>query len=165
MKIGIIYGSTSGNTENAASVLQGIIGSEKADVKNVAALDAGDYEVYDFLILGTSTWGIGDLQDDWESCLDKLSDANLSGKKVAVFGLGDAEGYPDSFVDGIADLYDAAAKAGAQLVGHVGAEEYSFDASKALRDGVFIGLPLDEDNESDATQSRLENWVSQLGLA
>ena len=118
---------------------------------------------YDVLILGSSTWGAGDLQDDWYGVIDKLSAMDLSGKKVALFGTGDSSSYSDTFCDAIGQIAEAAEKARAQLIGnHVDASEYSYDESIACHDGEFIGLPIDEDNESSLTDARVSKWVQQL---
>ncbi len=81
---------------------------------------------------------------------------------MALFGQGDAEGYPDSFVDALGILYDEFAKTGCTFIGEVSTDGYSFDDSQALRNGIFVGLPLDEDNESDKTDSRIEAWINSL---
>ncbi|MGK7929678.1 MAG: flavodoxin FldA, partial [Spirulina sp.] len=35
-------------------------------------------------------------------------------------------------------------------------------ASKAVKNGKFVGLALDDDNESDKTSDRIQKWVTQL---
>ena len=44
------------------------------------------------------------------------------------------------------------------MIGHVSVEQYIFDDSKSVVDGMFCGLPLDEDNESEKTDDRLQSW-------
>ena len=94
-KIGIFYGSSTGATSEVAQRLGKALGAE-ANIFDVASADAADVAGFDVLLLGSSTWGIGDLQDDWEDFLPKLAEQNLAGKKVALFGCGDADSYPDS---------------------------------------------------------------------
>ncbi len=132
------------------------------DILNVADIKASDLQSYKNLILGASTWGIGDLQDDWDTFLPDLSSEDLNGKKVALFGLGDAEAYADSFVDGIGTIYEEIKNKGAEIIGHVETEGYKFDDSRAVFDGKFIGLPLDEDNEDDLTETRIDSWLKEL---
>lgn len=60
---------------------------------------------YSNLVFGTSAWGIGDMQDDWERFIDELNEINFEGKKIALFGLGDQEEYPESFADGLGTLF------------------------------------------------------------
>jgi len=158
-KIGIYYGSVMGNTSGAAEQIADLLGD------GATAIDvSGDTKFidYDVLIMGTSTWGLGELQDDWYSALDALKSADLAGKSVAVFGMGDQESYNDTFVDGMRDLYDAAIGAGATAVGACGADGYDFSESRASEGDGFIGLALDDDNQSELTASRIEAWVTQL---
>ena len=79
---------------------------------------------YENLVLGTSTWGIGDLQDDWENGIELLSKVELGSKKVAIFGLGDQMGYPDSFVDGMKAIYDRVIEGKGIVVGHCDTDGY-----------------------------------------
>jgi flavodoxin I len=158
-KIGVFYGSSTGNTENVAMTLGKKL---KADLFNVSSKPIQAVAEYQNLILGTSTWGLGDLQDDWDAFLPLLLKADLTGKTIALFGLGDSNSYPDSFVEGMGILYEAIKDKGCKIIGHVDARQYNYDSSKAVFDGKFIGLPLDEDNESDLTQSRLDKWVEEI---
>ncbi|MBO7338324.1 MAG: flavodoxin FldA [Paludibacteraceae bacterium] len=160
-KVGIFFGTSTGNTEAAAERIASAIGD--AELKNVSeGVSEADFEAYDNIILGTSTWGVGDLQDDWDSAIGTLQKANLSGKVVALFGLGDSSSYSDTFVNGIALLYNAIKDKGATIVGAVDASDYTYDDSEAVQDGKFIGLALDEDNESSKSDIRIEAWVANL---
>ena len=105
-KIGIFYGSSTGSTSEVAQRLAKALGAE-ANVYDVAGADAADAAAFDVLLLGSSTWGIGDLQDDWEDFLPKLAEQSLAGKKVALFGCGDADSYPDSFCEALAKIHEA----------------------------------------------------------
>ena len=116
-EIGIFYGSTTGKTQFAAEAIQQQFAVKKADLFDIAGADAADLSRYPLLVLGVSTWGIGDLQADWDTRLNLLAEADLAGKKVALFGLGDALGYPDSFLDAMGILYQAVANRGAEIVG------------------------------------------------
>lgn len=160
MKVGIFYGSTTGNTENAASVLCGLI--KGSQIAPIDGSQSADLEACDLLFLGASTWGLGDLQDDWADSLEKLRSANLQEKKVALFGLGDQEIYSGTFVDGIKELHDAAIEAGATIVGKCSGVGYDFQDSAAFSDGEFLGLPLDEENQAELTEERIRAWVNQV---
>lgn len=158
-KIGVYYGSVMGNTSSAAEQIADLLGD------GATAIDVSgnrNFEDYDILILGTSTWGLGELQDDWLGAVDTLSGANLAGKKFAVFGMGDQESYSDTFVDGMRDLYDAAIEAGAEPVGAWNDDDYDFSESRAVEGEGMIGLALDDDNQSELTSSRIESWVEKL---
>ncbi len=159
-KIAIIYGSTMGNTESAASQIAEALSLHDVTLIGVADMTAETLNSYSNLILGTSTWGSGDLQDDWDCEISTLQSADLSGKTVALFGCGDAGSYPDTFVDGIGTLYEAAKSAGATIVGSV-ADDYSYSSSSAVGDGEFVGLPLD-DNTDDKNDDRIAAWCESI---
>ena len=161
-KKGVFYGSSTGNTQSAAEAIAKGLGIDKADVIDITKASQDSILSYDALILGSSTWGVGDLQDDWEDFIGKLKKINLSDKKVAVFGTGDSSSYSDTFCDAIGIIAEVAQQAGATITGKVETSGYTFDESKAVWDGVFCGLPLDDDNESDKTDERISNWVTQL---
>jgi len=148
-----------GNTEEAAKFIGENLGLEN-EVLNVCDADADKISGFDKLILGTSTWGSGDLQDDWDAF--DFSKLSLSGKTVAFFGMGDSQSYSDEYCNGMAKLYDAIVARGAKAVGAVDTQGYSFDGSDAVRDGKFVGLALDADNESDKTEARILAWIEQI---
>ena len=161
-RIGIIFGSTTGNTESAARKIHEALGNGAEAPRSISEVSAEELAGYDALVLGVSTWGAGDLQDNWEDALPKLDSIRLTRKKVAVFGLGDQEGYSDTFVDAIGTVARKVLECGAQLVGMVSTDGYEFDASTAVVDGKFVGLPLDDDNQSDRTDARIAAWVETL---
>ena len=161
-KAGIFYGSDMGNTEAVAKQIQKELGADNAQVFNVSNAKASDIEKFSNLIFGASTQGIGDLQYDFEDFLSEIKSANLEGKTVALFGLGDQYSYSDSFVDGIEKIYEALEGKGCKIVGQVATEGYEYDESRAEVDGEFLGLPLDEDNQSDLTSERIKNWIDKL---
>ena len=94
--------------------------------------------------------------------IPEIESLDLKDKKVALFGLGDQIGYPDNFVDGLGILAAAFEKAGAILVGFTSAEGYSFNHSRALRDGKWCGLVIDIENQSKLTDKRITDWCEQL---
>ena len=164
-KTGIFYGSTTGTTESVARLIADKLGIAPADVHEVTQLDTALAESYEALILGTSTWGDGELQDDWYSSLQVLQGADLSGKIVALFGCGDSESYPDTFCDGIGLLFENLKDSGCIFVGAVDDSDYTYSASVAAADGKFVGLALDDVNESDRTDDRVSAWAAQLQAA
>jgi flavodoxin I len=160
-KIGIFYGSSTGQTEMVAEKLHQIIGLEISDLFNVDTATEKDLEKYPYLIFGTPTWGVGEMQDDWEDFTDILEKADLKGKKIALFGLGDQDTYPESFADGVGMLYNLI-KDKAKIVGKWPKKGYVFHESEALRDDSFVGLILDQENQAAKTPERLTKWVEQL---
>lgn len=161
-KIGIFYGSSGGTTEGVAKTIAGKLGLGASDVHDVAKAKAEDAAACDVLLLGSSTWGAGDLQDDWFDFLPKLQALDLSGKKVALFGCGDSSSFSDTYCDAIGTLYNDLQSTGCQFIGSVDASDYSYDDSTAVVDGRFCGLALDEVNEADKTEERIDNWLQQL---
>lgn len=159
-KIGIFYGSSTGNTEIVADKIKALFGKD-AETINIDSASKEDFEKYDFLVLGTSTWGIGDMQDDWEDFLEILEDVNLDKKKVALFGLGDQVNYADSFVDGMGAIHDAIYER-VDIIGAWPLDGYTFNESAAQKNGKFIGLAIDKENQQDLTDERLKEWVRIL---
>lgn len=158
MSIAVIFGSSMGNTEGAANMIAEKLGI--SDVLNIADIDADKINSYDKLICGTSTWGSGDLQDDWDGF--DFSKLNLNGKTVAVFGMGDSESYSDTYCSGMGKLAQGLKSAGANLVGAVSTGGYTFEASDAIEGDKFVGLALDNDNHEDLTENRINTWIEQI---
>lgn len=158
----IVYGSTAGNCENLAYRIADALGVDKSKVISASQFKYDAISANDNLILGSSTWGSGDLQDEWYDAIEVLKGADLSGKTVAVFGCGDSSGFGDTFCNAIGTIYEAAKEAGANVIGNVSTDGYTFDDSTAVIDGEFVGLPLDEDNESDLSEGRISAWVDQI---
>lgn len=157
MKTAIFYGSTTGTTEMVAGKVGELLGAEV-----LSATEIDRVEEYDFVIFATSTWGMGDLQDDWYEALDKLKTKNLSGKKVGLIGIGDQFGFGDTFVDGIGTIYEEIKDMGINLVGKTSTDGYSFSGSKAVVDNEFVGLVIDENNQSELTDERINAWVEKV---
>ena len=113
---------------------------------------------------------MGEPQDDWIPILESLDSVSFDGIRIALFGHGDQVDYADNFQDGIGLLYDKMVQRGATGgLGFTSTDGYTFNASKGVRDGQFCGLALDDDNQPDLTEARIENWcdtlVSQLNPA
>ena len=160
--IGIFYGSTTGNTEKVANLIREAFGEENADIYNVDITELVDVEKYKYLIFGVSTWGVSDLQDDFEDFIEILDKVDFTGKKVALFGLGDQSTYTDSFVDAMGILYDRLKKKGVTVTGFVSRTGYNFNASMALVKDKLVGLAIDEEFESHLTGTRVTAWVETL---
>ena len=160
-KIGIFYGSSTGNTEVIADKIQQRFGEENAEVFNIDAIDKKDIEQFPYLVLGTSTWGIGDMQDDWEEFMDDLLSIDLTNKKIALFGLGDQEVYADTFVNGMGELFKQISKK-TTIVGSWPTQNYDFAESSAVKKGKFVGLAIDFDNHQKQADEQIEKWVREL---
>lgn len=164
MKIGLFYGSDTGNTEGVAEMMQEEIGEKTVDIFEVFKTDLQETIIqYDFIILGVPTWYDGEMQNEWANKLGDLNKIDLTGYKVAVYGLGDQEDWGEYFCDAMMPLAEAAQESGANIIGHWPSEGYDFTESKALIDEEnFIGLTLDEDRQPELTVSRVQTWLNQL---
>ncbi len=156
----VVYGSTTGSCQEFAEQIAQKLGVN--DVMNVADVDSDKLGEYDNLLLGTSTWGAGELQDDWYDGVEVLKSADLSGKTIAFFGCGDADGYGDTFCGGMAELYNAVKGSGAKIIGQVDASTYHYDDSEAVIDGKFVGLTLDCSESQGVSENRVDNWLDNI---
>lgn len=159
MSITVVYGSDQGCTRGIANRIAKKLNGKSLDIKKAKA---GDLEACQLLILGSPTYGCGDLQSDWEDNIGVLDAANLNGKTVALFGTGDQMTYPECFGDAVGILFDRVTAKGARVVGFTEPEGYDFSYSAALRDGRFVGLVLDEDNQPHLSDDRIESWLESL---
>lgn len=164
-KTGIFYGSTTGTTESIANLIAQKLGVPAEDIHDVRELTRDMVNRYDYLILGTSTWGEGEMQEDWLEPSEILSQMDLKNKTIAFFGSGDSQGNSFSFCSGMGELYKKLKSTGATIVGYVPHDSYDFNHSEAIEDEHFVGLPLDEVNEGrPVTERRVDEWTKTLNF-
>jgi flavodoxin I len=173
-KVGIFFGTDTGNTRRVAKdisiALSTAIAAKPVNIRNASVADLQAYEI---LILGTPTYGEGQLPGlstgnataSWEEFLPTLVGQDFSGKKVAIYGLGNQKGYPNEFIDAVFYLAEQFKQCGAILIGDCSTEGYTFKASKAVANGRFLGLALDQENQKELTPERLANWLKVLASA
>jgi len=165
MKVGLFFGSTTGNTEDIANKIADELKNQDldVDVQDVSEIEPNQLLEYDKLVLASSTWHDGQLQDDWSCIYDDLEAVDFSGKEVGLVGLGDQEGYSDTFLNSIGFLAKTVIEKGGKVVGRWSAEGYDFDESDSLdENGDFFGLALDQENQDDLTDERIAKWVTQI---
>jgi len=166
MAVGIYFATTTGKTEDIAERLHSMISSAEPPKDLADVLDLSEFSSYEGIICGIPTWNTGADSERsgtaWDSMLEGIGALNLTGKKVAIFGLGDSSTYTENFCDAMEELHSYFVKSGAQMVGYVSKSDYTFEESKSVMADSFCGLPLDEDSESDMTDERLANWSKQL---
>lgn len=160
MSTAIFYASSTGNSEEIASTIAKELGD--IEVFDLGSTSVEKMNDYDKLILGGSTWGDGELNDDWEDVWSNFEALDLSGKTVALFGLGDQESYSDEFCSALGIIYEQVKSNGANIIGFTSTQGYEYDESKAVVDNQFVGLVIDEDNQSDLTQDRIKTWVENI---
>lgn len=162
-KIGIFYGTTTGVTESIAETIKEILGEDVVDLYDISETQTEDFSEYEYIIIGCSTWNLGDLQSDWDYFFENLDEIDFNGKTVAYYGPGDQIGYSGSFQDAMGMLEEKISSLGGKTVGYTSTEGYDFNESKAVRgENQFCGLAIDEDNQSDLTEERVIAWVEQL---
>jgi|TARA_B100001559_G_scaffold84745_1_gene70534 flavodoxin I len=164
MRIKLIYGSDTGNTEIVTEDIKKLLNN--IEVTTVSDLTSEDWD-HDRFILGIPTWYDGELQSDWEDYFEEFKTIDFTDKTVAIFGLGDQIGYEEWFCDGIGILAEVILKNGGKVIGYTDKDEsYDFDTTpkSIIKGDIFYGLCLDEDNQDELTQERLGKWVEQLKL-
>ncbi|WP_413699039.1 flavodoxin [Psychromonas sp. KJ10-10] len=176
-KVGIVFGTDTGKTRKVAKLIHKMLDSEDvAKPININRCSIDDLLAFDKLIIGTPTLGEGELpglsvdceSESWEEIVDDIEEADFSGKTIALYGLGDQEGYPDEFVDALGELSELFTDAGATLIGRWPNSGYTFNNSGALDGDEFVGLVLDYDNQSALSEERIAQWLEiikpELGL-
>jgi len=160
-KTAIIY---SYHTQKSKKAAEKIIKAYGDDIESINAeeLTKSNFENFDNFILSAPTWFDGELPNYWDEFIPDLEEMDLSKKTFAVFGLGNQKGYPENFCDAIGILVEILEECGANIIGHTTLEGYSYESSRAERDGKFVGLPLDQENQARLTKGRIEKWVTQL---
>lgn len=162
--IAIIYGSTTGNTSDAAVKIAKTLGEDQVELFDVKDVGLAALEFFDNIIFAIPTWDYGEVQADWQDVWDEIDDIDFSDKTVAFLGMGDQFAYAEWFQDAMGMLHDKVVSKGAKVIGHWPVEGYEFDASKALTADkqFFVGLALDEDCQPELTNDRLQQWCEQL---
>lgn len=133
-KIGLSFGTQTGNTQTEVETMQQEFGGESiVELIDVSKAEANDFERFENIIIGCPPWNVGELQSDWKTFYDELDNVDLSGKKVAYFGPGDV-GYPDTFEDAMGILEEKMSERGGKTVGYWPIEGYEFSESQAIRE-------------------------------
>ncbi len=171
-KIGIFFGPEKGSVDRVAQKIKAAIGADQVELISVNDATAADLAKYKKVIFGISTvgketWDSEYSNTDWAKFFPEISQADFSGKVIAIYGLGDHITYPGHFVNAMGRLFQEIKKTcpSVQIVGSVDPEGYDFEESEAIIDGKFVGLPVDEDFEPELTDERISTWVSEVKSA
>ncbi len=164
-KTAIVYSFNTKKTSKAARQIQEAFG-KSADIQLVNTEDVTPEEflAFDNLICGAATWFDGELPNHWDEFVPAIEDMDLSGKTIALFGLGNQKDYPENFIDAIGILAEIFEAQGARLVGYTSTEGFDYRTSRAERGEQFCGLGLDYDTRGFKNKERIRNWVEKLKL-
>ncbi|RPI46660.1 MAG: flavodoxin [Bacteroidetes bacterium] len=161
-KTAIIYSFNTRKTTKVAERIREGFADDQVVAINAEDITGETFLSYDQLILGVPTWFDGELPNYWDEFMPELEGMDLSGKKIALFGLGDQVGYPENFLDGVGIMADVLEERGATLVGFTPTEGYTFESSLALRGDRFAGLAIDYENQGSMNKERISAWVEEL---
>lgn len=139
----IIFGSTTGNTENVADKIGKILSNAgfEVSIKDVAKASIGDLNGgHTAILLGASTWGDDDIefQEDFAPFYEAMDKAELKGKKLALFGCGDSS---YTHFCGAVTLLE-------RKVEELG--------------GILLNEPLRIDGDPDSVLSEIEEWAGEV---
>lgn len=169
-KVGVFFGTSTGNTETIADMIAAEFGDDAEGPFEIDGLQgsiAQTFGKYDALIVGTPTWNTGADSErsgtGWDEIYyGEMQDLKLQGKNVAVFGLGDQISYAENYADASGELHDVFQNLGCNMLGYTSQDGYEHEDSKAIRGDKFCGLLCDQVNQEELSAERVENWVAQL---
>ena len=172
-KIGLFFGTETGTTRLVAKKLHKKIGEDICDKPiNVNRITPAEMLQYDALILGTPSYGIGEIpgngisgcfEPNWGEFLAQMPDnPDFSGKRIAFFGLGAQERYADRFCSSLYPLVMKFKGWGAEIVGDTATDGYTFEQSAAVVDGRFLGLIVDQRTQGMFTDERIDAWLARV---
>nr|WP_307775229.1 flavodoxin [uncultured Cetobacterium sp.] len=160
-KIGIFYGTTSGITAGIVDEIEFYLRGEECEVFDVAEGIASMNELEN-LILVSPTYGVGELQKDWENIFEEFKSLDFTGKVVGIVGVGNQFAFGESYVGAMKHLYDAVVAKGAKVVGFTSTEGYQYEETEAVVGDKFVGLALDESNQDNETPDRIKAWIEEI---
>lgn len=170
-RIAILSWPKGGNTQLAADKIIQQFASYSDDIKidelDFLTVTESKLRPYDAYIVGGATigadnWLIADNTTKWAVFFDIIRFTDLSGKKAAVFAIGNQELYPENFADGMAVVKKVLEEKGAKIIGYWPTNGYDFSDSRSIEGENFIGLVIDQDTQPELTETRIEEWVAQL---
>ena len=161
-KTAIIYSFNTKKTGKVAERIKEAFNDDMVEMVNAEEINEALFMSFDQIIMGVPTWFDGELPNYWDEFVPALEDLDLSGKKVALYGLGDQKGYPENFLDGMGLMAKILENSNATLVGFTSVEGYEFESSLAKRGDQFAGLAIDYENQGSMNKERIAAWVESL---
>lgn len=163
-KIGMFYSFNTTKTAKIAEKISNVLGNNNLVEHDVESLTKEQFLAFNNIIVGVSTWWDGELPTYWDELMPTIEDMDLKGKKIAIFGLGNQKDYPQNFADAIGIMAKAFEERGAKIIGFTSVDGYTYEKSRAVRDGKFMGLALDQENQGMLTNERVLKWAEQIRL-
>ncbi len=161
-KTAIIYSFNTKKTGKVAERIKEAFNDDMVEMVNAEEINESLFMSFDQIIMGVPTWFDGELPNYWDEFVPALEDLDLSGKKIALYGLGDQKGYPENFLDGMGVMADILDSCSASLVGFTSVAGYEFESSLAVRGDQFAGLAIDYENQGSMNKERIAAWVESL---
>lgn len=165
-KIGLYYNFDTNKTSKVARKIKDAL--EKQGNVEIIPVDVDEkmteeqFMQFDHMILGAATWMDGELPYYWDEFVPAMEDLDMKDKKIAIFGLGNQKNGTENFQDAIGLLAYLVESRGAKLYGFTDTKGYTFERSFGVREGKFMGLSIDIENQAALTNERVEAWVQQL---
>lgn len=160
----IVFGSTTGYTEDLAFMVYNELRDVVETAREVQRTSVDMMRDYDLLLIGIPTWNHGELQADWADRYEDLDGYDFTGTKVGFFGSGDGKRYPENFQDAMGLLWQKFESLGATLIGKWPVDGYQFSKSQGLCDGdtKFVGLAFQKYDSEELTEDRIKRWAVQI---
>lgn len=169
MKAAIVFASTSGSTRAVAALIAQTLAPTSVDLVDLRQWgrrgDEFDAAAFDLVFLGTPTYGTGDWHFLWERYSEDVLARLHTGKRVALFALGDARGHPQSFAGGLARLAQQCRRRALRCIGTSDPNHFAFEASPAIVDGRFPGLVLDYKRQHRLAGDIVRAWCDGISRA
>ncbi len=159
-KIGLFYGTTGGRTTGVVDEFDFNL-RDDVEIFDVAN-GINKIKEFENLILVTPSYGFGELEAHWEAVIEDFKKIDLSGKTIALVGLGSQTTFGESFVGALEILYKIIIKNGGKIIGLTSTDGYHFEECEAIVEGKFMGLVLDEENQDDMTPDRIYDWLEVI---
>ena len=156
----IVYATTSGATQDVATMLAAMIGEADTRLVNLRKDPLTIDGDHDWVFAGTPTYGKGDWHYAWIRRHLEVGPALKRASRVALFGLGDSVHHAETFAGGIGHLSRFCRDLGVVTLGQVPEHR----RSPSVVDGYFPGLVIEYGRERRRVQAMLTKWLRGLGV-
>jgi len=161
--VGIFFASTSGRTESVADRIARHLTPLRPEMHRIESSQPVDLLRFDVLILGSPTYGRGQMHHEWLSWKDHVARIDLSEKAVGLFVLGDQRFHGRTFAGAVDHLCDLVQSTGTRPRAQWPTDGYHAPGLEQ-RAAPFPGLVVDEINQRRSTEQRVQRWCAQFLL-